>query len=97
MTNLEFSMKELESRWIQLPEEVRASYGQNYLEKCRVNIKLANDSFVLKHSKSGRLVLYISNLRSCNIYKVYPCYQCVIANIDRRYNLIRFQQFLTLS
>jgi NAD(P)-dependent dehydrogenase (short-subunit alcohol dehydrogenase family) len=35
MTNLEFSMKELESRWIQLPEEVRASYGQNYLEKCR--------------------------------------------------------------
>jgi len=68
MSNLELLMKDVESRWIQLPEEVRAVYGQNYLEKFRVNIKLANEScgFVylfLKHSKSGRLILYMVHLR----------------------------------
>ena len=61
MTNLELNMKYIESRWIQLPEEVRAAYGQKYLEKFRVNINSANDSCVfvylfLKHSKSGRLI-----------------------------------------
>ena len=44
MTNLETVMEDLESEWIQLPEEVRVAYGQKYLEKCRVNIKLTSDS-----------------------------------------------------
>jgi hypothetical protein len=44
MTNTECIKKELESRWIQLPEELRAAYDEKYLEKCKVNIKLANDS-----------------------------------------------------
>jgi len=46
MTNLELRMKDVESRWIQLPEEIRAVYGQKYLKKFQVNIKLANDSCV---------------------------------------------------
>jgi len=46
MSNLELVMKDVESRWIQLPEEVRAVYGQKYVEKFRVNIKLTNDSCV---------------------------------------------------
>jgi len=95
MSNLELVMKDLESRWIQLPEEVRAIYGQKYLEKCRVNIKLANDSCVfvylfLKLSKPGGLILEMDHLRWCNIHNVYPCYQCVIANIGTHYDLIRF-------
>jgi hypothetical protein len=57
--NYKFVRKDIESTWIQLPEEVRAVYGQKYIEKCQVNIKLANDScafvyLVLKYSKSGR-------------------------------------------
>jgi len=89
-------MKDLESRWIQLPEDVRAAYGQKYLEKFRVSIKLTSDSCVfvylfLKHSKSGRLILYMDHLRWCYIHKVYPRYQCLIANIDTYYVLIRFQ------
>jgi hypothetical protein len=96
MTNLETIMKDLESEWIQLPEEVRVACGQNYLEKCRVNIKLTNDSCVfvylfLKYPKSGRLILYMDHPRWCNIHNVYPCYHCVPGNIDSRYDLIRFQ------
>jgi hypothetical protein len=43
MTNTESAMKELESTWNQLPEEVRALYGQKVLVKYQVNIKLVND------------------------------------------------------
>jgi hypothetical protein len=50
LTNVEFIMKDLEARWFQLPEEVRALYGQNYLDKYQVNIKLANDSCVFVYS-----------------------------------------------
>ena len=39
-------MKDLETRWNGLPEELRAAYGQNYLEKIQVNIKLSNASCV---------------------------------------------------
>jgi hypothetical protein len=39
-------MNDLESEWIQLPEEVRVVYGHNYLEKIKVNIELTNDSCV---------------------------------------------------
>lgn len=98
MTNLETVMKELESEWNELPEEVRAVYGQNYLEKCRVNIKLCSDTYVfvyffLKYSKSRRLIFYMDYLRWCNIHKVPPCYQCVIGYMDTHYDLIRFQKF----
>ena len=70
MTNVETIMKDLELEWIQLPEEVRVAYGQNYLKKIQVNIKLTNDSCLclfLKYSKSGRLILYMDYLRWCNI------------------------------
>lgn len=43
---MELVMKDLESTWIQLPEEIRAVYGQKYFEKFQVNIKLANHSCV---------------------------------------------------
>ena len=36
ITNLEFIMKDVESRWIQLPEDVRSAYGQKYIEKYQV-------------------------------------------------------------
>jgi hypothetical protein len=39
-------MKDLEARWIQLPDEVRALYGQTYLEKKKVSIMFGNYSFV---------------------------------------------------
>jgi hypothetical protein len=39
-------MKDLESRWIQLPEDLRAAYDPNCLEKYKVNINLVNDSCV---------------------------------------------------
>ena len=39
-------MKDMESRWIQLPEEVRSAYGQKYLKKCQVSINLASDSYL---------------------------------------------------
>jgi len=59
ITNYELVKKDVESTWIQLPEGLRAVYGQKYFEKVQVNIKLANDScaFVylfLKYSNSGR-------------------------------------------
>ena len=64
MTDVETVTKDLESVWIQLPEEVRVAYGQNYLKKCRVNIKLTNDLCVfvylfLKYTNSGRLIFYM--------------------------------------
>ena len=98
MTNTENVTKELESAWNQLPEEVRAVYGEKYLEKCQVNINLANESCVfvylfLKHSKSVRLILCMDHPRWWNIHNVYPCYQCVIGDIDAHYDLISFQQF----
>ena len=40
ITNVETIMKDLESVWFQLPEEVRVAYGPNYLKKIQVNIKL---------------------------------------------------------
>jgi hypothetical protein len=57
ITNSEHVSKDIESTWIQLPEGLRAVYGQKYLESFQVNIKLANDScaFVylfFKYSKS---------------------------------------------
>jgi hypothetical protein len=46
MSNTECLKMELESRWIQLPEELRAAYDQKCLEKYKVSINLANDSCV---------------------------------------------------
>jgi len=40
ITNVETIIKDLESVWFQLPEEVRVAYGPNYLKKIQVNIKL---------------------------------------------------------
>jgi hypothetical protein len=37
-------MKDLESKWIQMPEDIRAVYGHKYLEKFQVHIDLTNDS-----------------------------------------------------
>jgi hypothetical protein len=96
MTNLETVMKDLESEWIRLTEEVRAVYGQKHPEKYRVNIKLTNDSCVyvylfLKHSKSGRLILHMDHSRWRSIPNAHPYYQSVICNIVTRYDLIRFQ------
>jgi len=39
-------MKDLETRWNGLPEELRAAYVQKYLKQFQVNIKLAKASCV---------------------------------------------------
>jgi hypothetical protein len=79
-------MKDVESLWIQLPEDVRAVYDHKYLEKFQVYIKLTNDSCLYNciwcTQTQEYLILYMGHPRGCIIHNVYPCYRYSFGNIE---------------